>query len=457
MAANEPRPPAPWESVVSVREDLQLGAELTTRYGAESGRRAVGVTDLVSLRRAYYRLVAPPVPIPVERQARLDQGRSVHRALGSRLAREGVLEARVRRDGLVGRIDILADLPIEVKTTTAFVDPSALPTYRPDHLEQLAMYCGLLDRPSGRLLSLLTSSAGVTDVQAVDVSFRSASRILAEMQRRAGLLRKAWEVSKVDELPRCPWYDRGCEFEQASVCDCTGEEPFNAQPLTKEVDELSPRSDVEERLRATFAEPQPPDDAPPVGRFREILYPRRTYFERTVPTPPAPARVAPAAHEPDLYARLSEAVESGPPGEVARLPARSTEPDEEVVGFRGRPVLMRTSRAWARFRADEVVRRAPQYAFELGLRCATTGADSGLVVIGFERAEVDRDRIQVLELRFASLTPFSRMYRERSRALSDAVRERTPETLVPCPSWMAEDCPYRTECGCAESASRDTR
>ncbi len=218
---------------------------------------------------------------------------------------------------------------------------------------------------------------------------------------------------------------------------------------------------MRERVRSALAEPFPLDGATPVGRFRELLYPRRSYFERTAPptapaTPP-PRAASPPTAKPDLYARLNEALESGPAGEVARLPARAAEPEEEVVGFRGRPVLLRTSRAWARFRADELVARAPQYALELGLRCATTGTDAGFVVVGFERAEVDRDRVQVLELRFASLTPFSRFYRERSRALADALRDRTPEHLPSCPDWMVADCPYGSECGCGGPGARVTR
>ncbi|HEY1198111.1 MAG TPA: hypothetical protein VGG32_05240 [Thermoplasmata archaeon] len=462
MPESEPPSPIPWEAVVSVREDAALERELTARLEREGGPRSVGVTDLINLRRAFYRTVAPAVPIPAARQVRLDQGRALHRTLGARLAREGTLEARVRRDGLVGRIDILADLPIEVKTATSLVEPSELPAHRPDHIEQLGMYCALVDRPTGRLLTLVASPVGVSEVQAVDLSFRSTPRILYEMRRRADLLRTAWAEARVDPLPRCPWYGRGCEFEEASVCACTGEEEPVLHPIPEEVETISPRYDVRERVRSALSEPVPFEETVPVGRFRELLYPRRAYFDRTAPaTPSAPApprEVSPSsAPAPDLYARLSGALESGPAGEVARLPARSAEPEEEVVGFRGRPLLMRTSRAWARYREDELVTRAPQYALELGLRCATTGTDSGVVVVGFERAEVDRDGIQVLEVRFGSLTPFSRLYRERSRGLSIALRDRAPGNLPSCPDWMTLDCPYRSECGCGGPDARVTR
>ena len=458
---SEPPSPNPWEAVVSVQGNAALEQELVARLDRGGGQRSVGVTDLISLRRAFYRATAPAVPIPPARQARLDQGRALHRTLGVRLAHEGTLEARVRRDGLVGRIDILSELPIEVKTATALVEPSDLPSLRPDHIEQLGMYCALVDRPAGRLLTLVAGPEGVSEVQAVDVSFRSTAGILSEMRHRADLLRAAWAEVRVDNLPRCPWYGRGCEFEEASVCTCTGKEPPVPHPIPGEVDTIVAREDVRDRVRLTLSDSAQAVEPTPVARFREILYPRRAYFDRTaparVPTPAPPREVSPPSPTPDLYARLSEALESGPAGEVARLPARSAEPEDEVVGFRGRPILMRTSRAWARFREDELVRRAPQYALELGMRCATTGTDSGLVVVAFERAKTDRDRLQVLELRFASLTPFSRLFRERGSALAAAVRDRAPSTLPACPGWMATDCPYRSECGCAGPDARVTR
>lgn len=417
----------------------------------------MGVTDLLSLRRAFYRSVGPMVPIPAARQARMERGRSVHRSFGSRLSEGGILEARVRRDGLVGRVDILAEIPIEVKTATALVASTDILAQRPDHVEQLGMYCALVNQPTGRLLTLVVGPTSVSEVQALDISFRSTSTVLEEMRRRADLFRAAVGEGRVDGLPRCPWFRRGCEYEEASVCNCQGDEEPPTSFLTEVTESPRLRQDVGERVRSALSEMTLSVGAPTIERFREVLYPRRAYFDRTVPPSVSPETKAPATSEPDFWSRLTEAVEGGPPGEVARLPAKSAEPEEEVVGFRRRPMLVKTSRAWERFRETELVRRAPQYILELGLRCAVTGSDSGLVVVGFERADVPRDRIQVLEVRFTSMNPFSRLFRERSRDLAEALRQRNPTGVAPCPAWMAEGCPYRLECGCGPPGARLTR
>jgi hypothetical protein len=217
-----------------------------------------------------------------------------------------------------------------------------------------------------------------------------------------------------------------------------------------------PRDDVRERILSALAGPSASIEGGTVWRFRELLYPRRAYFERTSPVPETTAERE-ASLEKDLYSRLNEALESGPAGEVAHLPSRTSEPVEEVVGFRGRPLLVRTSRAWKRYRTEELMPRAPQYALELGLRCAVTGSDAGYLVVGYERAETDRERLQLVPFHFDTVTPFSRLLRERRRALADALRDHAPFPLPPCPDWMVAECPYRSECDCGGSESRVNR
>lgn len=444
-----------WAAALSVREVPEVENELRSRYLQSRGQRAVGVTDLLALRPAYYRRVGPPAPIPPDRQQRLDQGRALHRELGARLANEGTLEARVRREGLVGRIDLLSDVPVEVKTSGSLVPAETLLQARPEHLEQLAMYCALTGLSAGRLLTLAVDSGRVTAVQAVQCRFHDTDRLLLRMQQRAQGLREAVSQRSPDRLPRCPWFGRGCEFRAASACSCSGEEPMDSPPLSDALEQWDERPDLSERVRSLFPEPLP-TDVVMVGRFRELMYPRRTYFERTQPRATEPEAPPSPAEAPDLYARLTEAVESGPAGEVGRLVSHSREPEEEVVGFRGNPFLVKTSRAGSRLRPAELARRAPQYAEELGLRCAVTGASFGLVVMGYERAEDVRDRFQVLGVTFETLTPFSRLFRERRSALATAIERRVPDPLPSCPEWMTRDCPYRTVCGC-ESVPKVTR
>ena len=153
MTLPVPSSPEPdWSSVVRVREDGDLSHEIQGRLERSRGLRSVAVTDLLALRRAFWRLSAPPVPVSADRQERMEIGRAWHRRIGVVLAGAGALEVRVRREGLVGRIDALTDRPIEVKTSTMAVGADHLVEERPEYLEQLGMYCALVDGARGRIV-----------------------------------------------------------------------------------------------------------------------------------------------------------------------------------------------------------------------------------------------------------------------------------------------------------------
>jgi hypothetical protein len=446
-----------WAAVVSVRRDPELRAELLERLARTGPVRAIGVTDLLALRRAFWRATTSPLEISPDRMARIDQGRWLHRHLGLVLGPETALEVRVRRAGCVGRIDGFADAPIEVKTGASLAEPSDLRDSRPDHVEQLAMYCAMTGRPSGRLVAFSVEGEEVRGLRTADLAFRDLPTIVGEMTARAEALRRAIADETAAGLPRCRWFGRGCEFQLAGRCHCSGEEPEGRTTILDEIASVAARPDLDAVYRGRLARLPKVAQAPTLERFRDLLYPRRAYFERTAPAPERSLAIASPAETPDLYARIAETIESGPIGEVARLPPRAEEPAEDVTGFRGTPYLLRTTRAWDPIAPEDLIRRSPQYPLELGYRCAVTGTSVGRVVLGYERAAEDRDRLQVFEVRFSSVTPFARRVRQVGHDLEEAIRSRRPEDLAACPDWMYSDCPYAAECACGVSAPRSHR
>ncbi len=445
-----------WRSAVRVQEAPDLARHVLDRLPAPEEPRAVRVTDLVALRRGYWRAVAP-VPIEGDRLERVEAGRRWHRRLGPALAREGALEVRVRRDGCVGRIDVLGDLPTEVKTGAQAVPAEELVASRPDQVEQLAMYCALTEREAGRLVVFTGTGDSEGRAQVVDFEFHGVAPLRAWMCRRSRDLRTAWSEHRTDGLPACRWFDRGCEYRAAGVCDCREDDPPAADPIASLVVGVRPRPDLATRLEEDVRARPVPSGPVVLGRFRNLLYPRRVYFERTrrEPEPPLPAR---DPLEPlDRYEQIAAAVEGGPVGEVALVPSAVDEPDEEVVGFRGAPFLVKVSRARDPPTAEELLAHQPQYGLELGARCVATGTSSALLFLGRERARDERDRLHVFRLEFGPMSPFSRWWLERRTALDRALTRGDPFLAPACPSWMYADCPYRADCGCAAVSPRSQR
>jgi len=389
-----------------------------------------------------------------EREAALEGGRRLHRILGLVFAPQGQLEVRVHDDRVQGRVDVLSDRPIEIKTS-AYPPPSANPvTERPEHADQVAMYSALLGIDSARLVYLQTRDDEIRGTSVFDLRFGSLDAVHRAMEDRVRALSAACGAGAAVGLPRCPWYARGCEFRGAGVCDCTGDEPEPESMVQEAGPYVAPRADLgsklEEAVRARLGESRPPT----IRRFRDLLYPRRAYFESNAATPVGPTPTFES--ETDTYSRLVEALDCGPRGEATRLPTLADEPDEEVGGFRGVPVLVRTSRASQRLDPRTVVERSPQYPLQLGFRCVATGTGRARLVLGYERAS-ESERIQVLEFRFDPPGTFSRVWRARTRRLEAARAQGDPTPLDPCPSWMFEQCPYRDACGCGPTTGRSQR
>jgi hypothetical protein len=87
-----------WRASVTVREDADLAREITGRLRAAGTPRRTSVTDLLSLRPAYWRSVVGAPPIAPERERVLEGGRRLHRILGLIFSPEGQLEVRVHDD-----------------------------------------------------------------------------------------------------------------------------------------------------------------------------------------------------------------------------------------------------------------------------------------------------------------------------------------------------------------------
>ena len=428
--------------------------EVAARLPRPDEPRGLSVSDLLGPRPAFWRrLRGPPPPAP-GRERRREAGRDWHRRLGAAMAAEGAFEVRFRRGGITGRLDLLADVPVEIKTGSPARGPEDL---RPEHVEQLASYCALTGRPAGRLVTLGTSDGDRPAVAAVDLAFGDLGAIADELLRRERALRSALAAARPDGLERCRWYGRGCEYRAAHLCDCRGMEAEpSAWPGVGSVRRTAREEIARRWANALAASGEPTQFVVP--RFSDLIYPRRGYFARSGPadaSPPAPTQ---ERFSTGLYERVAAALERGPVGELHRLPPAGPAPEEEVLAWHGDPCLVRTSAARVRLMPRDVRERAPQYLADLGLRCATVGAARGRLVLAYERPGPGESPIQVLEVYLPDGgRPFRRLALERASAIDAALADGDGSRLPACPAWMAERCPYRSRCGCAADAGRSQR
>jgi len=443
-----------WGATVRIAPAEPVALELAARRAAGAPARSVWVTDLADLRSAYWRSVARVEP-SAERRGVMEAGRETHARVGPLLAPARLLEVRLHREGIVGQVDLLDDRPTELKTTTLPRDAANLRASRTSYVEQLGMYCALAGSRVGRLV-LLDPTRGESPAVAVyDAHLASVEPVWEEMRRRAGLLRDALERRSPAGLPACPWRGHGCEFEGAAVCDCTGAEPKGEAAIASLVDPIVSNPELAHQLEARLASSWALG-APSVRRYRDLVYPRRAFFERTaVPaerTTSVPGEVR-SADRIDLYRIVSDLLEAGPTGDTVRVPTPGGIPMESVACFRGDPMLLKISRAGRATPLDALLRNQPQYFLELGFRCAGLGRSNGWLFVGYERATEWNESVYAYRVSFDPLDVIDREFRARAERLAGALTAGRPDELPACPPWMVDGCPYRDVCGCGPEAA----
>ncbi len=432
-----------WARSVLIAPLPRVEAELAERWPAIAGApAAVRVTDLVDLRRGYWRTqvgtrIAPAHPAAVERGTRM------HRTLGEILGPSAALEVQIARAGVVGQIDALLDVPIELKTTSQALPAEELLERRPEAVAQLVAYCALSERARGWLALVAGPDAGPFAVSVGEFEVGNPADRLRALAHEADRLRYALGEGSPASLPACRWYDHGCEFQRDGLCDCSGKEEEERSPI---ISGIAPGRTVEPTRAQweTAWNRSPVAPAPLVSSFRDLVYPRLAYMEATR----GRAEGYPWAPTSELRRRLREVLEAGPVGEVARLLPRTEQAPDLIESWQGEPMLVRTTHAFVRPTPEEIARSAPQHALELGFRCAAVGIPNGRLVLGWERAPAGQIPFRVLRYHFEPLGTFSRMWRERILALEATRRDGRFERLAACPAWRARSCPYQPECGC---------
>ncbi|MHB1867210.1 MAG: hypothetical protein ACYCPN_05595 [Thermoplasmata archaeon] len=435
-----------WPPTVSVHRRNDLERELEARRIGLVPWPPVAATDLVDPRPAFFRRRLPE-PLDPARWPAIQWGRTLHRVAAPLLAPESRIEVNFFRAGVAGRLDGWSDGPVEIKSgALPFARGSDLAAAQPEHLEQVAIYAGLLDARRATLALLRTSAQRVEEVRVVHLAIDDPGQIRTEVEQRAERLRSALRSGDPSGLPRCRWRDRGCRWQAAGRCSCRGDEPAESESLVASVrrvrEDPAQASEIAARCRGL---PPPATDEP--WGISDLIYPRWAYYRRERPIVEVEPR---GVSEPWLT--LRSLTESGPLGE-----SRVADPSGAGAGgglFRERPLILKTRSRPLPEASTAAVEAAPQYFLEAGLRCAFRGDRSAWLLVGIAPREGDLREVQAFEVELAQPTVFSRIARERTARLDRARTDQRPEALPACPGWRAPLCPYQPECGCPAPRSQ---
>ena len=245
----------------------------------------ISVTDLLNIKQAYFRRKYPEITPPLEKRQLMWAGTGFHKTFGSAVSSEEYQEQFVEAEGIVGKIDIYEKIPVEVKTTSTPIDTKDLLRDRPTYVEQLGMYCAMVNAHEGEIIVYrrpVDESSSTSPLVVYHVSFPDLKAIREEMRRRRDLLVQALISNDPSNLPVCPWFDKQCDYSQ--VCDCA----TTSVPASREIADLAGeiRADTTacKQLINKMAAAQPYE----LFGINDIVFPRKAYFERPKLQEPAP-------------------------------------------------------------------------------------------------------------------------------------------------------------------------
>jgi hypothetical protein len=404
----------------------------------------ISVTDLLNLKQAYFRRKYPEITPPLEKQQLMWAGTGFHKTFGSAVSSEEYLEQFVEAEGIVGKIDIYDKIPVEVKTTSTPIDTTNLLRYRPTYVEQLGMYCAMVNAHEGEIIiyqRLAEESPSTSPLLVYHVTFPDLKAIREEMQRRRDLLVQALISNDPGNLPVCPWFNRQCDYSR--VCDCQTSSVPASHQIADLAGEICVDSTTCEQLLSKMAGSQ----SPQLFGINDIVFPRKAYFGRLKSSEEAreeKEEYLRAMDERGFVDVLRDSLRFGAPGEAQRIPVQHLPLTDLVQTWQNSPTILRNPKFSSLVERERLPRTFPHYFLRLAFDCALTNHAQGRLVVYYVNVPREDAKLMVYDVTFRNLDAIKAEALRRVELLDKA---RAPLQLPGCPSWMCSYCEYRVECG----------
>ncbi len=409
----------------------------------------ISVTDLLNLKQAYFKRKYPEITPPLEKQQLMWAGTGFHKTFGSAVSSEEYLEQFVEADGIVGKIDIYEKIPVEVKTTSTALDTKNLLQYRPTYIEQLGMYCAMVNAHEGQIIiyqRLPEAMPSTPPLVVYHVTFPDLEAIRREMRRRRDLLVQALIDNDPTNLPVCPWLNKNCDYSQ--VCDCATSTVPASHEIADLASELYLDSTTCDQLLNKMANGQPSQ----LFAINDIVFPRKAYFERLrLQEPPSSEETR---EEKEEYLRsmdergfldeLRDSLYFGAPGEAQRIPVKQASLSDLVRTWENVPTILRDPKFCSLVERERLPRTFPHYFLRLAFDCALTDNSRGRLLLYYVRVPKEDAKLMVYDVSFRNLNAIKGEALRRLQLLEKAT---SPLELPKCPSWMCPYCDHKFECG----------
>lgn len=404
-------------------------------------RERLSVTDLINPMQAYFQRTRADIQIPLERLQLMWTGTGFHNTFGAAVSSEEFLEQFVEKDGVVGKIDIYDDLPIELKTSASL--PEDLLVQRSSYVEQLGMYCYMSTQRNGAVVVYRREEYGREPaLRCFRVEFQDLESVGQRMRERRDLLLEALGRKDPSRLGQCEWWGRRCDYQD--VCACAAA-TRSAPVVAPDSVSITEDSDMERSLlKAAKQWRERPSWA---ISFNDVVFPRRGVLLRTV------GRSDDDDEDNNLgelqrsgfFSTLTSALRYGEPGAYSGKSVALDTVRGVVRMYREVPTIVRSTNTYRMIERDRLFSERPYWIDRLALETALVGSDAGRLVVYYPRLE-GGDKFMVYDLGFKDL---ELTIAEAKRRLDLFANKAEARAFPVCgPDWMPGYCPFKDNCAC---------
>jgi hypothetical protein len=432
--------------VQNIAANRSLKDSLMKKLNTPSVPGRISVTDLLNLKQAYFRRKHPEIVLPLERQQLMWAGTGFHGIFGSMVSSEEYIEQSVEIDGIAGRIDIFEKVPVEVKTTTNLSEDADLRQKRLGYLEQLGMYCSMVDVDEGKIIiyQRYTPSELSAPLNVFSIKFPDLHAIHQEMTRRRDLLQEAIATDNPSKLPKCPWQNLRCDY--SGVCDCATSSLSASYEIVDMVGSINQDEGTLQKLLSKLNVQRPTETL----RMNDIVFPRMAYFARIQSEElkdedsADPQESLTSVDRQGFLQVLRRLLGYGAKGEVQRVPANISGIKDTIMLYQGVPTIVRATGLRSIVDRWQLPQVCSHYFLRLGFECAVSNSEKGRLILYYRNVRQEDAKLLVYDIGFRDLDVLKS---EAEKRVALVVGATGFEVLPECPSWMCQYCKYSLPCG----------
>lgn len=434
--------------VQNISANRSLKDALMTRLLEQRVPQHISVTDLLNMKIAYFRRKYPEIVPSLERKQLMWTGTGFHDIFGSLVSSEEYIEQFVEVEGVVGRIDIFETVPIEVKTTTNLSEDADLRLKRPSYLEQLGIYCSMVDIDEGKVVIYqrdipLELSAPLI---VFSIKFSNLQAIYQEMIRRRDLLQQAITSGDPSRLPKCPWQNIRCEYSE--VCDCATSGINTSYEIVDMVTNITPDEKTVQKLLSKLTVQAPSE----LLRMNDIVFPRKAYWarvqreklkdEENIVSPDFQESLVSIERQ-GLLRTLGYILRYSAKGDVKRSLINTAGIKDTILFYQGKPTIIRATGLRSIVDRERLPQMCSHYFLRLGFECAIGKNEKGRLVLYYRNIRQEDAKLLIYDVTFRDLDILKV---EAERRADLVVSATSCEELPECPSWMCRYCKYAQLC-----------